>query len=250
MTKNKVIAILILSLISLSGCATVYNPATERKEFHFFDTKDEIELGNHLAGEVEHKYSLYHNSRSSLRIDAIGQKLAKVCDRQDMPYEFKVVDSDELNAFTIVGGKVYITRAIIDFCSSDDELAGILAHEIGHNVARHQVKALEAQLGFGLLSSLIFSDGKKQNAVRIVNTVYNLINLGYSRGDEFLADRLAVEYTYKAGYDPKAFIGFFEKLKRKKGELLGYLAFLNSHPPFSQRIEAIRKEIDLLGKEK
>lgn len=131
--------------------------------------------------------------------------------------------------------------------ASDDELACVLAHEIGHVAARHSVKKLQAVLGYQLIAGIILGASGNQAMSQAIDVVFNVASMGYSRKDELLADRLAVKYAKKAGFNPYGMITFFEKLKQeaqKKGPDLN-LAFLSSHPPIEERIKQAKNEIAL-----
>lgn len=125
---------------------------------------------------------------------------------------------------------------------SDDELACVIGHEIGHVAARHIAKKLQAQLGYELLMNIAANKAGFRDLQKAASITFDLISLGYSREDELLADKLGAKYAYKAGYDPYAMISFLKKLKElNKGEM--GIVFLRSHPYASQRIELMDKQI-------
>ena len=236
----------IISIFILSGCVTIYNPATQQKEILFIDTKSEVGLGKDMDSNIETKLKILEDPRMQNRLVDIGARLAKRSDRQDLDYHFRIVKDKELNAFAIPGGFIYVNSGLMDI-ASDDELACVLAHEIGHVAARHSVKKLQAVLGYQLIAGIILGASGNQAMSQAIDVVFNVASMGYSRKDELLADRLAVKYAKKAGFNPYGMITFFEKLKQeaqKKGPDLN-LAFLSSHPPIEERIKQAKNEIAL-----
>jgi beta-barrel assembly-enhancing protease len=231
----------------LSGCTTIYNAATERKESYLINTNMEVSLGRDMDAQVRSKYKISQDPAMQARLDAIGQRLAKVSDRQDLAYTFQVVEDKDLNAFAVPGGFIYVHTALMQ-ASDDEELAGVVAHEIGHIAARHSVKKLQSALGYQLILTLALGISGQEVMGQAMDIVYTLGSLGYSRKDEALADKLSVKYTRKAGYDPHGIISFFEKLKKQAEGHPDYTpVFLRSHPPTQERIDRIKKEIEASG---
>lgn len=233
--------ILLVFALSLSGCSTIYNPATGRNEWIFISDDQEIDIGQGVVKEVVKKYPLYENRNVQDFVQRVGSSVASVSDRPEMPYEFKVIDDDTINAFACPGGFIYIHKGLLDKLN-DDELAFVLAHEVGHVAARHSVKRIQANLGFQFVLALAFvgsglaGDKGVETAGSIADfssTLYNLVALGYSREDEYLADSLGIKYAALAGYDPEGSIGALEKLKQEGGL---NIPFLSTHPPIDERI--------------
>jgi len=242
MIRSRLIYIFIILFIS--GCATVYNPATQRQEFVLIDTGSEVSLGKSMSAEINRDNKISSGSLLNKRLETIGQKVAMASDRNELEYHFFVLENEDLNAFALPGGFIYVHKAVLD-AASDDELACVLAHEIGHVAARHSAKRLETVLGYQIVMSLAFRKASSLDLYRAINVVFNVVALGYSREDERLADRLAVKYSHKSGYNPEAMVSFFGKLKAQaenKGS--GYnLVFLSSHPPIEERINNVKNEI-------
>ncbi len=236
-----------------SGCATVYNPATGRQEVIFINSASEAIIGKSAASQISEKYKLIDSGKDFDRLNEIGSRIAAVSDRQDIEYRFYIIDDEKLNAFTIPGGYVYMFKGLYDNLD-DDELAAVIAHEIGHVAARHIVKKMQASLGYQVLSTIALivytkgaDDDKKKQAGYVAYagaTAFNLAMLGYSRKDEFQADELSVKYTSSAGFDPRGMIGALEKLKNqeKKGIPVPYI--LRSHPYIDQRITRLEELIE------
>ena len=236
----------------LSGCATIYNPATGRKEVIFINSASEAIIGKNTASQISEKYRLIDSGKEIDRLNEIGNRVAVVSDRQDIEYKFYIIDDKKLNAFTIPGGHVYIFKGLYDKLD-DDELASVVAHEIGHVAARHVVKKMEANLGYQVLSTIALityaknaDDDKKKLAGYVAYagaTAFNLVLLGYSRKDEFQADELSVKYASSAGFDPHGMMKALEKLKDqdKKGIPVPYI--LRSHPYIDQRVTRLEELI-------
>lgn len=228
----------------IAGCVTIYNPATERKETFFIDTNSEVSLGRDMTKQIEKKYKLSTDARLKQRVEKTGQRIAAASDRQDLQYQFNVIQDKELNAFALPGGFIYVNSGLMN-AATDDELACVLAHEVGHIAARHSVKKLQATLGYQLVLSLALGVTGQQAMGSAMDVVYGLINLGYSRQDEMLSDKLSVKYAKRAGFNPYGMITFFEKLKKDSETQGGHYkpVFLSSHPATDERIQNVYNEI-------
>lgn len=230
--------------ILLSGCVTIYNPATERRETLLIDTQEEVALGRDMDKQICRKLKILDDPQIQYRLDYIGNKVSGVSDRPDLNYHFRVINDKELNAFAIPGGFIYVNKGLLRI-SNDDELACVLGHEIGHVAARHSVKRIQMVLGYQIVMSIALGLSGAQHIGSAIDVVFNVIGLGYSRSDENLADRLAVRYTQRAGFNPYGMITFLEKLK-KEAESKGpnfRLVFLSSHPPLEERIKNVSEAI-------
>lgn len=237
-------ALLLIAAFITAGCVTIYNPATEKRETLLLDTQSEVSLGRDMDEQLLHKLKIAEDPSLLERLNRIGARVAAASDRQDLRYHFRAVRDKELNAFAIPGGYVYVNAGLIQ-AANDDELACVLGHEIGHIAARHSVKKLQAALGYQLIAGIALGLSGKQAAAKTLDLVYDLISLGYSRKDELLADKLAVRYSRRAGFNPYGMVTFFEKLKteaeRKGGSYTP--VYLSSHPPIEERIRMVKNEI-------
>lgn len=234
-----------LLIFMLSGCVTIYNPATGRNETVFIDTESEVALGKDMDRQIQRRLKLLKEPQREFRLNSVGNKVAGFSDRGDLHYYFRVVKDDDLNAFAIPGGFVYVNSGLMDN-STDDELACVLAHEIGHIAARHSVKKLEVNMAYQLLRSIAIGITKQETVAEAVDIlVFNPATLAYSRQDELLADRLAIKYAKKAGFSPYGMISFFEKLKKEQARSGPNLRIeiLSSHPNLDERIKRIKEEI-------
>lgn len=229
----------------LSGCVTLYNPATGRQET-VLDSAIEQNLGAIARAQMGlTSLRMGHVSDAEIeRVTRIGKRLAAVSDRQDLAYRFGVVDENSLNAFSLPGATIYVHTGLLEK-ATDDELAAVLAHEVGHVAARHAAKHLQADLGLTLLLHVASAAGAGADAVRVGNSLYGLLRNGYSRQDELEADRLALRYTQRAGYDPAALVTFFAKMQREHPESLldKALVWQRTHPLTSERIAQAQAEL-------
>jgi len=238
-------------ILFLAGCASLgtYNPATGRKEFIFISVSEEVSLGNDLHQKLSKQFEFSDQIKDIERIRRIGQRLAQVSDRRDYQYQFFLIEKDEMNAFTTPGGRIYVFSGLINKLRSDDEVASVLAHEIGHCAARHTVKKFQAALGYDLIGSIILGqvgEGAREITSMSSNMIMNIVFSAYGRRDEYEADRLGIKYLQSAGYDRYATITTLETLQREsKG--VGAPTVLRSHPHIPDRIKAARKEIQLIN---
>lgn len=233
----------------LYGCATVYNPATEKNELIFIDSAQEAQIGRGMAEQIIRKESkLLRDASKQLFANKIGQRIAAVSERRELVFHFVVLDDPDLNAFALPGGYVYIYSGLLNRLT-EDELAAVLAHEVGHVAAKHSVKKMQSVLGYNLLMSLAlagFGPRHPEFAQEIANvsgTVYDLLLRGYGREDEILADKLAVKYLFKAGYDPDSMVRALEILMKESGPGGRMFEILSTHPKMQERIRRVREEI-------
>ena len=236
---------IICLLFLITGCAT-YNPATGRNELIFIGTDTEIMLGDDFHRQISSQYKFSQEAVKTDRLKRIGQRLAQVSDRQDYAYQFFLIEHKELNAFTIPGGRIYLFSGLYDRLKTDDQIAAVLAHEIGHCAARHTIKKFQAALGYNALMNIalgrIGSEGARQVASISANTIMNLASSAYGRRDEYEADRLGLKYMHLAGHDLEGMIQSFQILEQEsKGSRPPLI--LSTHPYIDDRITAVRNEI-------
>ncbi|MCX5657535.1 MAG: M48 family metalloprotease, partial [Candidatus Omnitrophica bacterium] len=158
----------LLVTIFIGGCATIYNPATQKKELILIDTQAEVLLGRNMDVQVAQSFEVIKDAGPSERVNKIGRDIALVADRQDLKYIFKIVKDKEVNAFSTPGGFVYINTGLLDRVD-DNELACVLAHEVGHIAARHIVKKLQTQIGYDILMSLAFGKGGAEEVQKAIS---------------------------------------------------------------------------------
>jgi len=233
----------------LVGCAaSSYNVGTERQETLFISTDREIALGESIAKQVEKQFNIIRDPKLLEQVDRVSARLAAVTDRKELSYRFTIVEpkegEDEPNAFTLPGGPIYVTGSLFKLIHSDDELAAVLGHEMGHVVAKHTVKQLQGAIGAQLLELLAV--GTRAADARIsqgMDLAFTSLFLEYSQADELEADRLGVKYMKLAGYNPSASITFMERLRDYTFKQPGReFSYFRTHPYFNDRIRLLRQE--------
>ncbi len=240
--------IFILSIgFFLSGCVTQeYNTATGKEDLIFVTTEKEINLGKKIAESIEKNpdITLDPDPLMTERIRRIGEKVARVSDRKEVNYTFNVVDEDDVNAFALPGGYIFIFRGLIEKTESDDEIASVIAHEIAHVVARHSVKRLQGGMGYNILQILMVATGTTGQDARKIDAAFGQLVMSYSREDEALADSIAIKYLKRAGFDPMSMIGFLKKLQKahKDMPIRPYSSY-RSHPHIADRIRMVKQEL-------
>jgi len=242
MKKILLSAILPLFFLLADSCST--NPVTGKKQMVFMSEAQEIALGQESDPQILAQYGLYENEALQAFITEKGKKMAAVSHRPNLNYEFRIVDSDILNAFAVPGGYVYFTRGIMAHFNNEAEFAGVLGHEIGHIAARHSViQQRNAMLGqLGLIAGLVIAPDLAQFA-ESASQGLSLLFLKFGRDDESQSDQLGVEYSSKIGYDAKEMAGFFKTLQRSAAQAGGEELpdFLSTHPNPADRFEAVGK---------
>jgi len=234
------------ALAVLAACAT--NPATGNKEFSLMSEAQEIQLGQELDVQVRREMGVYEDAELQRYVSEVGMRLARASERPNLPWAFTVIDEPAVNAFALPGGKIYLTRGILPFLHNEEEMAGVLGHEIGHVTARHSAqqytKATSAGVGLTLLSIFVPEARPIQG---VAETALGVLFLKYGRDDELQADRLGAEYTAKTGWDPRGVAGMLRTLQRldvASGSRKGVPNWLSTHPAPADRVERVLAYIE------
>jgi predicted Zn-dependent protease len=206
---------------------------------NFVSLEREIEIGSQVAAQFEQTARLVEDPMIAEFVDKVGQNLVKHSDAK-VPFHIKVVDTDEVNAFAFPGGFFYINKGLILAADNESELAGVMAHEISHITARHATERLsKAQiLQFAAIPALFIGGYWAQMGIQnALGLGLNLELMGITRESEKEADQLGIQYQWNSGYDPGAFISFFEKLQKQEKSKPGRLAgWFRTHPATEDRI--------------
>ena len=232
-------------------------------------TPTEIKQGNEAAADFEKNKSIKlldpkTSPEAKLllgKLNATAKKLGAASQRPDVPYVVKVVEDKDINAFTLPGGRIYMYRGLLDFAASDDEIAGVLAHEIGHNTRLHALRGAKLNKKFGWVNLLALAGmlaGGSRNGGREAGdganiaafSQYLLVGVmnGYGVGFEKEADETAIPMMVKAGYNPSAMVTFMERLKLQQQRMPQVnLGIFQTHPPSQERAQAAREEIEVQG---
>jgi predicted Zn-dependent protease len=222
------------------------------KGVNFYSVEKEIALGKQMAQQVERQAKIINDPVIAEYVNRLGQNLVRNSDAK-VPFTIKVIDTEEVNAFALPGGFFFVNSGLILKADTEAELAGVMAHEIGHVAARHGTRqATRGELAQLATIPLIFMGGWTGYGIRQAASVAIPIGfLSFSRGMEAEADLLGLEYMYKSGYDPVAFVDFFEKIQSLEKKKPGTMSkVFSSHPPTDDRIAVAQKHIQQLLKER
>ncbi len=232
----------------LTGCATV--KATGERRINLVSESQEIQMGREADRQVVASMGLYPNESLQSYVDRLGKEIAATTERPKLPWTFRVVDDDVVNAFALPGGFIYVTRGILTHLDNEAELAGVIGHEIGHVTAMHSVIRLSevqlAQLGLGVASIVSPS---LQNFLGLAGVGLQLLFLKFSREDELQADELGVRYMASVGENPQELISVMQTLERVSAVEGGGAVpeWLSTHPRPANREERLSEQIQSLG---
>lgn len=233
----------------LTACAT--NPVSGEQNLVLMTEAQEIQLGKQSHEQIIQQYGRYDAPQLQAMVNRIGQEIAAQSHRPNLPFTFTVLDSPEVNAFALPGGYVYITRGIMAYLNSEEELAGVLGHEIGHVTARHSVRQNTAQTATGLIGVLAAVATGNSSVTQTTNYIGSAFVSGYGRGHELEADRLGAEYLARVNYNPESMLTVIGVLKnqelfaqeqaREAGEEApaAYHGLFSSHPENDRRLQEV-----------
>jgi beta-barrel assembly-enhancing protease len=244
---------LVLAIILAGFALCKYYSQSQQNEItgatqHISITADqEIQLGLASAPSMIEEYGgLHPDEKAQLFVKQVGQKVVKNSDAAKTPYQYDfhlLNDPEVVNAFALPGGQVFITAALFNKLQSEDQLAGVLGHEIGHVVARHGAERIaKEELTQGLTGAAVVASGDYRTA-QAAQMIAGLVNMSYGRDQELQADDLGVRFMTEAAYDPKALIGVMEILESVSGGQR-QPEFLSTHPSPENRIEKIKAAIE------
>src|SRR6202521_682898 len=212
---------------------------------NWYSLETEIRMGKQYAMQVEQGVKLVQDPVVTEYVNRIGQNLVRNSDAQ-VPFSIEVIDSDEVNAFALPGGFFYVNSGLILAADEEAEMAGVMAHEIAHVAARHMTRQMtRAQwANIGTIPLIFIGGGIGYGIYEAAGLGLPLTFMKFQRNFEAEADYLGLQYMYKTGYDPQAFISFFEKVQAKEKKKPGTLAkAFASHPQTPDRIEKSQQEI-------
>jgi beta-barrel assembly-enhancing protease len=224
------------------------NPVTGEKQHISMTPAEEVAMGLQSAPQMAAEFGgTINNPELAGLVKKVGQKLVQSTGAKDTPYQYDfhlLADDKTINAFALPGGQVFITYALFAQLENEDQLAGVLGHEIGHVVARHSAERMaQSELTQGLTgAATVAVSGGGMNNGAVAQMVANMISLKYGRSQELQSDDLGVRFMCEAGYDPKNLIGVMEILKKSAGPNRTP-EFQSSHPDPENRKEAILEAI-------
>jgi beta-barrel assembly-enhancing protease len=241
-------------LIMLFGMLLLSSCTSRDGDWNVFSIEEDAGLGARFNEEMEAdpvQYPVLEESRYPELYKRVRGIVAKILEsdellhRDDFSWEVRILHQDTvLNAFCTPGGYIYVYTGLIHYLESEDQLAGVLGHEIAHADLRHSTEQMTKSYGLQLALRLIFGDDSN-----VGDIAGSLAGLTFSRGDETEADLQSVRYLYDTEYDPRGVARFFEKMEQQ-GESLGPLVFLSTHPNPERRVEKIMEEWKKLGSKK
>ncbi len=216
------------------------------------DIEEEIRFGREVAARIIARYGLYENPRMTKYVNLVGQVLAMNTNRPEIEFHFAILNTDDINGYAAPGGYIFVTRGAIAQMQNEAELAGVLAHELGHVVEKHAVKELNirsvdqsSEAGLAMLIGGATEAGRAAFAQAVDHAMDMLFKNGYKRGDEIQADRDAVLFCALAGYDPAGLEHYFERISALKGDHTEVLD--RTHPAYKDRIAWLKGTISESG---
>ena len=252
---------LLLIFVSIAGCAV--NPVTGTQDFVLISENEEIAMGREYNAQILKKNSIYQDKELQDYVQSIGDSLASRSHRPNLVYRFTVLDSSDINAFALPGGYIFINRGLMSYLSSEEELAAVLAHEIGHVTARHSVRQYSQSQLMSILSTAIEINAGS-TAGNIANLASGALLSGYGREMELEADELGAQYIFEDGYSPQGMYKVLSVLKdqevyskeiaKQRGqEPSSYHGIFASHPSNDKRLQEVIDRVsisNLKGKSK
>ncbi|MFL5478152.1 MAG: M48 family metallopeptidase [Gemmatimonadaceae bacterium] len=212
-------------------------------------TQQEVQMGQEEAQQVNAQLPMVHDAVIQNYVNQLGQRIARTTSRNDLNWQFQVVNSSVVNAFALPGGFVYVNRGVLERASNASEVAGVLGHEIEHVVRRHSVKQMEqaqgANVGVGILCALtgVCQSGVAQAAINVGGTA---VFAKFSRTDEVQADEGGFNNVMRAGLNPRGMYTFFQKLlaEEQQSGNGNVAAWFSDHPGTSDRIADIQRMLN------
>ena len=218
----------------------------------FISDEQEVQMGDKFKAEIladSVNYPLYKNTSTARDsvikyITALGQKLAGETDRKNLTFTFTLIDNDTMiNAFAIPGGHVFVYTGLLNAAQSGAEVAGVIAHEIGHIAMRHGANQLMKASAVDVVNQVLFGDSSSV-AGAVAQICESLLFLKFSREDEYQADSCSVAFTVAAKYNPYGMVHFFQTLKAKYGGGTGPFEVVSTHPDTDKRISEVKRIIE------
>ena len=246
------------SLLSLVISCSV-NPVTGERDFVLMSEEAELEMGRKYYSQILQSQALYQDPKIQSYVQSIGDSLAELSHRSDLIYRFTVLDSPDVNAFALPGGYIFINRGLMVYLSSEEELAAVLGHEIGHVTARHSVRQISQAQVLSIISYAVAREAGTA-AGDLANIASGALVAGYGRDMELQADSLGAEYMAKQGYSALGMIDTISVLKehelystevskRRGSNQQTYHGIFASHPSNDSRLKEVIKKADSLRKD-
>jgi predicted Zn-dependent protease len=204
--------------------------------------QEEIQLGDEFAALLLGAKPLDGDARLQRYVNTLGRWLAMQTERPDLPWTFGVLNDPGFNAFATPGGRIFVTRGLINRMRSESELAGVLAHEIGHVLKKHHLQAIKKNAGLSLGADAFTALTKSENSPiksQVIGAVKDVISKGLDKGDEFEADRLGVVIAARAGFDAYGLPSVLQLLEAQNGNDNGFSLMFSTHPAPVDRLSQL-----------
>lgn len=246
---------IIAVVVALFGLVSYYsttteNPITGEKQHVKLTPVQEIALGRQLAPQMAAQFGGVSSSALRERVRQIGDRVVARSSAATTSYKYSfhlLADRKTVNAFALPGGQIFITEALLGLLNTEDELAAVLGHEVGHVLARHSAEHLaKAQLTQHLIGAAVIGSGSYDTA-QLAQLAGSLVNMKHGREDEIEADTLGLRLTREAGYDPRAMISVMQVLEKASGGSR-QPEFASTHPSPANRIQKIKEQLDRMPK--
>lgn len=246
--RNRFLALppaLLVVCLALATGATAPTPSDAA--FNLISVDQEWAMRDDLLREVAQQKPLVNDRAALQYLNTVGRRIAAQTPLGNREWDFYIVRDSSVNAFNLPGGLVFVNSGLIAEAESLDQLAGVMAHEIGHGAARHGTEIMTKAYGYNLLAGLVLGRNPSQARQVVAQLVGTGVMNGYSRTAEREADRLGVNYTYRAGYDPEGMETFFGKLgSLRQRRPTKVEQFFSNHPMTEERIQIVDAEISRL----
>ena len=246
-------AVSCLTVVTVVPAPLLAQATQVKPGFNIFSEQQDVEIGRQSAAEAERQLPLLNDQRIESYASQIIRRLAAAAPGSKYPYQIKVVNASDINAFSLPGGYMYVNRGLMEAARSEPELAAVLADEMAHVALRHGThqasKAYMTQAGIGILGGLLGRGGNPSQVFQVIGGLgLNALFLKFSRDDEYQADTVGAQIMARAGYDPRAMADFFQILRSQQKSDPGRLAqFFSDHPGAADREARIRQEAQRIG---
>ncbi|MFL2679768.1 MAG: M48 family metalloprotease [Alphaproteobacteria bacterium] len=248
--KNKFINSIYFFLITICTLSCGVNPSTGKKEIILMSENEEKQIGKNEHSKIIETFGgIYSNVILQNYIESLGDFLVSTSETPDLKFQFTILNTPIVNAFALPGGYIYLTRGLIVLCQNEAQLAGVIAHEIGHVTARHAARRYTRNIGTNLFTNLLGIMTQNIVISDLINTSASLFLLSYSRHQEYEADELATRYMIRAGFDPNEmgnFLRIMENYSNFQKEILRdkkkVSELLLTHPTSSKRVDSVIKK--------
>lgn len=214
-------------------------------DFNLISLEEEWQLGNQLAADIEKQMTMVRDPAVNQYVSRLGQSIVNRTPMAELPWNFHVVQNDEINAFVIPGGHVYVTTGLINAADQASELAGVMAHEIAHGVERHSTEQMTRAHGLNLVAGLVLGQNPATYQAILAQVIGGGAMASFSRDAEREADNLAVQWLPGVGFHPEGMATMFEELLRNRQTSPNAVSrFFATHPLTESRIRDVRQQIE------